>query len=70
MAWTQQDYDNLKAAIATGTKKVKYADKEVEYRSLADMKQTLADIADELGLTANMSRKKYAGVSSGYFSNF
>ena len=35
--WTSDDLRLLEAAIATGARRVKYADREVEYRSLADM---------------------------------
>ena len=42
MAWTQTDIDKLRAAIATGALSVRYADKSVTYRSLAEMKDLLA----------------------------
>lgn len=52
MAWTQTDIATLKAAIATGAKKVTFGagpdQRTVEYRSLADMKQTLADMQAEV----------------------
>lgn len=37
MAYTTTDLATLNTAIASGTKRVRYADKEVEYNSLADM---------------------------------
>ena len=40
MAWTQVDVDKLKAAIAQGATKVKFADREVTYRSLDEMRET------------------------------
>lgn len=36
---TQADLDKLEAAIFTGTRRVKYQDKEVEYNSIDDMKK-------------------------------
>jgi len=36
-SWTAEDLRVLEAAIVTGARRVKYADREVEYRSLADM---------------------------------
>lgn len=43
MAFTQADIDRLKEAIATGARKVRYADgRETEFRSLQEMKDTLA----------------------------
>lgn len=42
MAWTQTDIDALKAAIASGQLIVRSADRMINYRSLAEMRQTLA----------------------------
>lgn len=36
-SWTAYDLQVLENAIKTGAKKVKYSDKEVEYRELSDM---------------------------------
>ncbi len=48
MAWTQTDIDTLKAAIATGAKRVKFGAgpdaRETEFRSLAEMRSLLAEI--------------------------
>jgi hypothetical protein len=41
MAYTQTDIDNLERAIAMGELKVKFADREVTYRSLDDLKAAL-----------------------------
>jgi roadblock/LC7 domain-containing protein len=49
MAWTQSDVDTLKQAIATGAKRVRYADgREVEYRTLNEMERTLATMLAEV----------------------
>lgn len=48
--WTLADLNALTAAIAQGARKVKYADKEVEYRSLAEMMQLRDLMMRELGL--------------------
>ena len=52
MAWTQIDIDTLKAAIATGAKRVVFGSgetrREQEFRSLAEMKETLADMQAEV----------------------
>lgn len=37
MAWTREDIDVLRAAIASGTTSVAYADKSVTYRTLDEM---------------------------------
>lgn len=53
--FTQEQYDALTAAIATGSKRVKYSDKEVEYRSLSEMLALLGAMAVDLGITATPS---------------
>lgn len=48
MAYTQADADALKAAMASGAQRVRYSDgSEVEYRSLAEMKEALSMIQAE-----------------------
>ena len=37
MAWTMTDLEAIKAAIATGARRVRYKDHEVQYHSLEDM---------------------------------
>lgn len=48
--YTTEQYQALKAAIATGSRMVKYADKTVEYRSLEEMMQILKAMEQELGI--------------------
>lgn len=54
MAWTQTDIDKLKAAIAQGATKVKFADREVSYRSLDEMRETLAMLQREVDAAAGV----------------
>lgn len=49
MPYTQQDLDNIRAAIATGAKRVEYADKVLENRTLAELQEIERIIAAELG---------------------
>lgn len=58
MAWTQADADALKAAIAKGESRVTFADRSVEYRSLADMREALALIEAELAAAADPPRPR------------
>jgi hypothetical protein len=52
MAFTQTDVDALKAALATGALKVRYADgREVTYRSLSDLQRAIAIAAAEVSGT-------------------
>lgn len=46
--YTLEQYNSLKAAIATGSQTVKYGDKTVEYRSLSEMTQILRMMETEL----------------------
>lgn len=42
MAMTEQDIAKLERAIATGARRVRFADREVEYRTLEEMQDILA----------------------------
>ena len=48
MSFTQSDLQELDKAIASGVKKVKYSDREVEYRDTAQMLQARSVILQEL----------------------
>ncbi|MET3892792.1 ABC-type xylose transport system substrate-binding protein [Bosea sp. OAE506] len=57
MAWTQTDIDRLKAAMATGARKVAFGSgetrREQEFRSLEEMERLLARMESEvLGVQA------------------
>lgn len=64
MAFTVDQIDALKSAIAEGVLKVKYADKEVEYRSLNDMVRTLKMMEAEV-YPQKSSGRKYASFTNG-----
>ena len=53
MAYTEAQRDALRDAIAIGATKVRYRDREVNYRSLSEMRDLLReierDLADQLG---------------------
>lgn len=48
MAWTQADVDKMKRAIASGARVVQLNGERVEYRSLAEMRATLAMMQGDL----------------------
>lgn len=48
MAFTQFQLDALKAAYASGTTRVTYEGKTIEYRSLAEMEKVMAKIEAEV----------------------
>lgn len=66
--YTLEQLTTLTEAISQGATKVKYGDKEVEYRSLKEMQTLLHIIKDDLGLngdtTGNRGRR-YAEFSKG-----
>jgi hypothetical protein len=64
MAFTTDQYNQLVAAIAQGAMIVKYADKEVQYRSLNEMIRLKRDMEIDLGL-ATRSTRKYALFTKG-----
>lgn len=51
--FTQEQYDALLAAIATGTLEVQYSDKKVKYRTLDEMMSLLNLMASQLGIDTN-----------------
>lgn len=68
MAWTQSQLDALDQAIAEGALTVKYADKQVTYRSLDEMLRIRRLMASALGVSAKSPRRTYASFSKGYDS--
>jgi hypothetical protein len=66
MAWTQAQLNALNNAIANGNTKVKYADREISYRSLEEMLRLRAIMMDDLNLpgTTRNAFKKF-GYSKG-----
>jgi len=48
MSFTQQQIDALEKAIAEGVSRVKYQDKEVQYRSLEEMQRILKIMKDSV----------------------
>ena len=67
MAVTRDDVEQLEKAIRTGATKVRFADnREVTYRSLADMRSVLAQMQRELGGSAAARPNR---LVAGYLSN-
>jgi len=67
MAFTQDQLDALDAAIASGTKRVKYADKEVEYQSLEQMLRIRGLMIDELGLNKPVITEQLTSYNKGVY---
>jgi hypothetical protein len=58
MAWTQTDLDTLDSAIASGERRVRLQDKEVEFRTLDEMLRIRAVINNSLDPTAKTGMKR------------
>jgi hypothetical protein len=48
VAYTQSDVDRLKTAIAQGVRRVRFNDRDIEFRSLDEMERSLALMEREL----------------------
>lgn len=48
MAWTQADVDALDSAIKSGTRQVRFADREVTYMSMDDLLKARAFASDQV----------------------
>lgn len=65
MAFTSTDLDTINAAIASGAKMVRYADKTVEYHSMEEMMRARELIMNQLGVNAGTSRVTVSQFSKG-----
>lgn len=63
--YTEQDLSALNKAIAQGARKVKYSDKEVEYRSLEEMIKIRNMMKEDLGQSSSGSSRRFASHSKG-----
>jgi hypothetical protein len=60
--WTQDDVDALKKAVASGARRVKFKDREVEYQSLAQMRALLASMQQDVAAAAG--KPSYTRIST------
>lgn len=67
MAYTQADIDALKAAMASGAKRVRYSDgSEVEYRDMAEVQDILGQMEREVSPPTKPIRAFHLAHRSGY----
>ena len=66
MAWSTEQLEVLEKAIAEGVTRLKYENKEVEYRSLEDMMKLRDIIRAELGIVDKSGQRLYASYSKGF----
>jgi len=67
MAYTIEQYNALKSAIATGTQSVTYGDKTVHYRSMDEMEKIVRRMEAELFPERIPRRRKLVCVDRGYY---
>lgn len=67
VTFTTENLTALVNAIATGARKVKYADKEVTYNSLDDMLKLKKLMENDLGIssTRDNGRRRFASFTKG-----
>lgn len=67
MAWTQAELDALKKAYASGTLRVRYDDKSVEYGSDTDLLRRIRVIEREINNSSGNKRsnRSFASFSKG-----
>ena len=72
MKFTPEQYEKLKQAIVdyviTGVKSVQYGDKTVTYLSLAEMKDALRMMEDELYPERYGRKRKVTAISRGFYT--
>jgi hypothetical protein len=66
MAWTQADVDTLKAAIASGVRRVRYTDREVEYQSTDEMLAALGTAQQAVNASAGTPSFVRLGITKGF----
>lgn len=67
MPFSQEQYEALKEAIASGATTITYGDKTVSYRSLAEMKELVRMIEAEIFPERQPRRRRLAEIDRGYF---
>ena len=65
MAWTSTDLSTIETAIASGTLRVQFADRMVEYRSISELLKARDAMKTSLETTASTSRTSYVEHSRG-----
>ena len=64
MSWTQAELDALKAAYASGTLRVSYDGRSIEYASEADLLRRIRTVERELAAVTTGHRAPMAGVAA------
>ncbi len=65
MPYTEQQLQALRDALASGVRKVRFADREMEFRDVAELKQAIATAEAELAKSAGTPIVRQIRVSTG-----
>lgn len=65
MAYTQDDIDALREAIASGVRSIRHGEGSTEYQSLAEMRKQLAIMEQEVNGTNRAKRRSVGAYRSG-----
>ena len=63
--YTDQQLQALKDALASGTLRVRFADREITYRSVEELKAAIATVDRELSTAAGTLTKRQIRISTG-----
>lgn len=65
MAWTQEELNEIETAYKSGVKRVKFKDRETEFRDLSEMQQIIRSAKAELN-GSTRSAYKYSSYNRSY----
>jgi hypothetical protein len=63
--YTEQQLQALRDALASGVRKVRFADREMEFRDVAELKQAIATAEADLAKSAGTPFVRQIRVSTG-----
>ena len=65
MPYSEQQLQALRDALASGVRKVRFADREMEFRDVAELKQAIATAEADLAKSAGTPIARQVRVSTG-----
>ena len=65
MPYTEQQLQALRDALASGVRRVRFADREMEFRDVAELKQAIATAEADLAKSAGTPIARQIRVSTG-----
>ncbi len=65
MPYSEQQLQALRDALASGVRKVRFADREMEFRDVAELKQAIATAEADLAKNAGTPIARQIRVSTG-----